>query len=683
MKQKHVWKNLSRCMRVIVILALVFLAVGLGTLGSVRSLGGSYRLAVKRGGDGKQPAVTLHITEPGHGEQDHEHKDLYIKSIFVNVGTIYAKEGESATLQIGRGVSSSSDFFSAIDVTYLNLPRVEKEDGVDEVTYANDALFNWVSAPVPEKGWRLATYPYFQFRAVGHDLLLNEVVFVAAEKPASDSAEFIGKEVLLKAEIFPSASNLPKQAGETDEQAIKAASAIVDSQFIPSMAQSSYFRFGTEEAAVLSTVAEMRQNLYFSDNAYPIASEYNSFGLDLVALGTAVFGMSPFGLRFLPFLATFGAFVFGALLARKMLKSERAGLIFAALFLLSGIPVSLGHFGASVMIGVFFTIASLFFCYRFFADGMRSGKLSAAVPVLLSALFAACAVCTQGAFLIPVLGIAGLFAAGVVRQRRRCRAELDAAIEQAEKAQSAGEESAAGQGMQKVAKVVNETRSKQTAAIAVFSAVFLLGALLIGVLSALPLYTVYGKAYGDGVPRNIFTYLWKSFIGGFAGSSVSGAPAVWNPFYPVFRGTGELYAVTSAGFLVAVVPILIGLAGLVYAIVRFAKGRENFGDAFANLMILLAGFVLSVVTASFAGGGVGFLFLSYLFLFLFAARLGADLYDGDPALYSDNGEASSAVNPKKWLVWLGFAVSALCFAVFAAFVFSIPLPAALMNVFFR
>lgn len=691
MKQKHFfWKNLSRCMRAFLILSLVFLAVGLGTLGFVRSTGDAYRLPVKRSGDGKQPSVTLHITEPGHGEEEHEHKDLYIKNIYVNAGTVYSEYGKAATLKIGRGVSSSSDFYSSIEIRYVNMYQEVSES--DANVYTDGGLFNWVSAPVPEGGWRLATYPYFQFRVEGCDLLLNEVVFVAAEKPAADSTEFIGKDYLLNAEVFASASNLPRAEGETEEEAVKKASAIVDNQYIPSVAQSSYFRFGKEEAQVLSTVVEMGQDLYFSDNVYHLSSEYNSFGLDLLALSTAIFGTSPFGLRLLPFLASFGVLVFGALLARRFFGSDRACLVFAVLYALAGVPLTLGHFGTPIMIGIFFAMASLYFCYGFYRNGMKEAKFSSAVPVLLSGLFAAAAIATQGALLIPVLGIVGLFVAGVIRQRKRCRAELDEAIEEveAEKAELQAKVQEQEQSsepsdkkvsndtpaMRKVAAVLNGSRFKQTASIAVFVAFLVVGALLISVLSVLPLYSVYGKVYGGGESRSIFTYLWQSFAGGFVASSTQGIPSVSNVLYPVFEGMGSSYAVTSAGILIAIAPVVMGLIGLIFAIVRLAKGKCD-KDAQIDTVILLVGVVLSLVTASFAGGGVGFLFLAYVLLFLFASRLGVSLYDGEEE--AENGQTKT----RRPLVWTCLGIAIACFVLFAVLIFSIPLPSSFMNPIFK
>lgn len=669
MKQKPVfWKNLSRCMRVFLILSLVFLAVGLGTLGSVHGVGASYRLPVKREGDGKRPAVTVHLTEPGHGDADHEHKDLYIKAVYVNAGTIYNDYGKTAKLVIARGVSSSNDFYLSENVTYANL-YLEEGSAAEGVTYGG--LFNWVSVHVPDGGWRLATYPYFQFRAEGADILLNEAVFVAAEKPASDSNEFIGEDILLEAEVFASASNLPRREGETEEEAVEKASAIVDSRHLPSLSQSSYFRFGSEEAEVLSAIAEMRQDVYLPDNVYHLSTAYNSLGIDLSALGTAIFGTSPFGLRFMPFLASFGALIFGALLARDLLKSDKAAMIFAIVYLLAGIPMSLGHFGAPAMIGVFFTVASLYFCRKFFEEGMREAKFSAAVPVLLSAFFAALAICVSGAFLIPVIGICGLFAAGVVRQSRKSRATLDSAIEEAERIENETEKRA---GMQRVADLVNESRFKKTAAVCVFPAVLLLGALLCGVLSALPLYSVYGKVYGGG---NIFAHLWKSFAGGFLPSA--SAPGVYNLFYPLFKGEGSLYAVTSAGPVVAILPIVLGIVGLICALTAIAKDKEKGRDALACTLILLIGFALSVVTALFAGAGVAMLFLAYLFLFLFATRLILNLLGGAEQTSEENG---TAVKTHKKLVIALLVAGIVLFAAFSVLVFSIPLPASLMNAIF-
>lgn len=672
MKKTNIWNRMTKALRAFLILALVFLALGLGTLGSVTSTGDSYALSSKRDTDGKDPCIVLNVTDPGHGEEDHQHRDLYIKEVYINLGGIYTDYGETVTLQLARGTSASSSWYNYEEFRFANFYEKSGENGSSDGAIT-DSLFNWTKYTVrTQDGWRISTYPYYRIKVTGGNVLINEIVLVANDKDTTTEGEH--KPVALRPTVFYDGENgtlLPydKDKGETMATAVEKAGAIVDSPCIPSMAQSSYFRFGQEEIYSLMTVAEMRQGRnYIQGSIYHLDRVYNTLGNDLLALGTLIGGMSPFGLRLMPFLASFGVLVFGFLFVRKLTGSDKAGLVFAVLYALCGVSMSLGHFGTPLMIGLFFITGALFFATKFFREGLKKANYLSAAPALLAGLFTAAAICVNGAFLIPAVGIAGLFLAGLVRQTRKTRAALDLAIDEVEAYE---QESGAPRGEEgtseprkKLAAALKEHRFKGSVAGCVFFAFLIFGGFLISVLAALPMYFPYVKLYDNPADpqKSVFSFMWRAFCGGFTGSNYLTQPqSVWSPFYILFKGTGTNFAVTAAGSLVAIASLVAGVAGAILVVLMLTRkmNEDGFREELISVLIPFIGLVLGLVTASFAQGGLAFMLLAYVCLFAIAAKA-----------TSEEDEKYSKVVRILSVVCL-FAL-AVCFGLFAVFTFSIP-----------
>lgn len=693
MKKTNFLSTMSGWLRAFLLLALVFLAVGLGTLGSVSSTGDSYLLPVKKATDKKEIGIVLHVEKP-----DGVTRDLNVKEIYFNVGTVYNRAGETAVLRLGRGTSGGSTFYNNSDIAFESPFANEYGEEESTATYAANfqgALFNWVRFIVPaEGGWTLTSNSYYRLSAQTCDMLINEVVFVGNESDDS------GEPVLMKASVYydelgTGYSTLPYDAsrGETLKTAVDKAAAVVDSQTIPSLAESSFFRFGRAEALTLMTVAELRQGENYSTTSYyhyhftdaedkAISPElyngdvvFGALGTDLVALGAAIFGTSPFGMRVIPFLASFGILIFGALFVKRITHSEKAGFVFALLYALCGMSIGLGHIASPITVGVFFFVGALYFIYRFFEDGMKKKNFLSVVPVGLGGLFAAAAICVNGAFAIPAAGLVGLFAAGAVRQRKATGAMLEAAIDEVEADErnpkavppaEEGEERQISEPRKRLAAALEEHRAKTVYSVAVFAGTLLLGAFLISMIAVLPMYFTFVKLYDDPTAptMNIFAFLWKSFAGGFAGNNLplAGGQSEWSALYVLFRGTGEHAAVTATGSLVAIAAIAAGVAGAVLAFIRLAKrvNGENFGQEILPVLLLVVGTALSLATAAIGKAVFPFLLLAYLCLF----GLG-----GLGASFEEEGKLGKAVKILD-IVFL-FAL-AVCFGLFAVFTFSIP-----------
>ena len=656
--KKNFWKSASKYFRAFLITALAFLVIGLGTLGSVMSTGDSFVLTSKQSGDEKEPSLMFHVMLPEGLDEDTDEYNLYVKKVLVNVGAVYAPAGEDTDIRIGRGTSPDLIY----SLTYpLTVPSVYRaENGSDEAL--SNGPYNWAVfdvTSVTEKGWRLRDYAYYCFFARSNSVRINEVVFVAEN---NDLPEEERKPVVLAAEL-DDASIIRRAEGETKEEALERASAVLDSQYLPTLSSSSFYCYSEEEAYSMMTIAEMRAGgSYVKGDTYLADTVYNALGTDILALGTLIFGMSPFGLRFFPFLAAFGVLVLGYFLVRDLSKSERAGFIFAVLYALSAAFFAAGHLGTPLMLGVFFFTASVYFCHKFYAKGMKTADFKGALPVILSALFGALAVCTNGVWVIPMLGVIALFVAGMVRQRK-AKAYYLAKAEAMPEAPAAAEETPVPSPKERVER---EYRRKDRAAIASFAVVFLIGSLVLSLLAVIPAYLPYVRVFGDpAAPMGVFAVAWKLFAGGFTGVNVTSYAQSWS-LHTIFAGTGELFAVTCAGLLTAAV----AAAASIVALVWFLVGKKQCEKpALRALVIAAVGLVLALVSSFFGGGSFGFTLTALIFLFAIGG------FTGDQVL-AEGGRAA------KVMMWVIAVLLILSFVLLIPFTFSVPLPAGLQTALF-
>ena len=659
--KKRSWKDASKYFRAFLILALTFLVIGLGTLGSVMSTGDSFVLTSKQSGDEKEPSLVFHLTVPDDAGEDADEYNLYVTKVLINAGAVYAAAGEDTSILIGRNSSAGQQFAQTYPV---EIPSVYRGAQGEDEALTNGA-YNWAELDVTEirtGGWRLRDYPYYGFFARTNSVRINEVLFIAVN---TDLPEEEREPVVLRAEI-DATSVIRRSEGETQQQAMERASAVLDSQRLPALSSTSFTCYSEEEAYSMMTIAEMRAGgSYVTGDTYLADTVYNALGTDILALGTLIFGMSPFGLRFFPFLAAFGVLAFGYFLVRDLAKSDRAGLIFAVLYALSAAFFAAGHLGTPLMLGVFFFTASVYFCHKFYAKGMKTADLKGASPVILSALFAALAVCTNGVWLIPAVGVVALFVCGMVRQKKAKEYYLAKAEETPEAPVSAEDGDAAPAPSPKQ-RVEAEYRRKDRTAIASFTAVFLIGTLILSLLAVIPAYLPYVRVFGDpAAPMGVFAVAWKLFAGGFAGVNATSYAQSW-ALHTIFAGTGELYAVTVAGAFTAIVAVVACIVALVWFLLSQKESGKNVLRA---LVIAAAGLVLSLVCSFFGGGAFGFSLAALVFLFALGGIA------GDKVL-AEGGKAAKA------LMWAIAALLILSFVLLIPFTFSVPLPAGLQAALF-
>lgn len=676
-------KSINKFFIAFLIVALAFLAVGIGTLGSFYGTGDAYELRVKQESDTETPHVDFYLSDLTETAKDGTTKtvNLRLVDVYVNVAAIYAEEGTPATLRVERSMSGTS-FSSPLNAVFENFytpEPVTDEDGKTTSVATPDVtngFFSYVAPfEFPADGWRVSSYHYVRLSINGGNanVLINEVVF-KGEKLDSNF-EGTGKFCVIPARIHAATHS----ASETAEQARARAEALLDKQYMPSDMQSSFNRFGKEEIYTLRTITEMRLgNTYAADkygeamDVYLIDSVYGALGHDILALGTLMFGMSPFGLRFFPMLAAYGALVVLSRLVTRLTKSEKAGFVFALIYALSCLTFGYGHIGTPLFIGVFFFACAFDLVHRFYANGIKKTNFVSVLPLLCAGVFGALAMCVNGAFLIPVAGVVGLFIAGMVRQQKAKKYALEQLLAEPDPVPAAeGEETAAVETKERRAgRILAEYRFKNTAAPALFISALAVGTFLFALIGMLPAYFTYLKVFDDPAHpvMNVFTLAWKAFAGGFVGLNAFGSNGNWL-VETLFRGQlGSLAAATL--LIVNPIALVAGVFGVCYAIGRIvvlARTKEHdkaWRSELRRTVILLAGLVISVVTALAVKSGGSFILLSYIFVFMLAAN-----YFGK----------KNMTKAERIVSIIGLVLLALCFIEMTFFVFSIPLHAAVVS----
>ncbi len=695
------------------LVALAFLAVGLGTLGSTYSAGSAFELEeVKRHEDSSRPAVIFRLPSSFPDSE----KTVSIVDVYVNVAVIYKEAGTPVTLTLQRSTSSRS---TDVNKTSWYTSSTYKFDGTLENFYTPEPVlddkgnppkdykvptatneFYRFSAPftsaINKRTWSMSsTTSYWGLTVSGGNVLLNEVVFIG-ERETDTAGE---KEKV----VIPGVEVVYAVHGEEDpERAKLPAQALVDAQpkSVPSLEPTTYSRFTKGEIPTLMTISEMRRGNAFATNADPEAiaavdtyhadEVYGAFGTDFIALGAAIFGLSPFGVRFFPLLAAFGALLVLSRFAARLLKSEKAGFAFALLFATAGITLSLAHVGTPLMIGIFFFACALDLVHRFYAKGMKKARLLSTMPLLAAGLFGAAAICVNGAFIIPMAGVVALFVLGMFRMKKSRDHQLEKIVEEPEDApvpanasalQSAqeGEVLARETREQRAAKVLSDHRFKRVAAPLIFGAGLIVGAFLFALVGMIPAYYAYLKLYDNPASPslNVFALAWHTFANGFVGSNAFAGDTTWNFFYTLFRSeasfkqpAGTVFSVL--GFCVNWAAMLAALAGIVFAVVKLISLVKNKADAKATRITLrrtlipLVLLCLSLIAAVSVKTGLVFVLLAWLLSFVLAASFFGGKHEGKTA---------TAVKIVNIVNIVGMVLLVAVFGLLLVFNLGIPLPA--------
>ncbi len=376
---KDLWikiKNSKLTEKLFLIFAIIFAFSSFFTLGNFNSLGKSY--FVKASLEDKQE-IEFKLNF------DDDQKTL--SAIYINYGVIYEPIGSEVAIQVSKRQNSLGTWTNAGvgSTTILNLKKVDDEGNVDERSLSN---YNWT--PLFEDLTLSSTYTSYRF-ILTCDMVVNEIAFVANNGTTVDCKLSRGD---------------------------KNASKMIDSPKSFNKKKSSYYRFTEDEIYSLIQVDNiLNSGKLQSDNAIIINKAFNSLGGLILLVGTFIFGRSTFGLRFIPFLFSFGLFILIYKFASRLFKDNKYGMVGGLIYVFSTLPFTIFRLGNLTSTVAFLTLLAFYFAFKFFSYGVRASSSSSDFSnIVYSGIFVSLALCISTKVLFAYGALLFIIGWGLVRQ---------------------------------------------------------------------------------------------------------------------------------------------------------------------------------------------------------------------------------------------------------------------------
>ena len=620
-------------------LVLVFFIAGACTIGGFSSPGSAYYLPAEQ-----------YIVYYLDFQEDENGDTASLASVYVNVGAVYTDIGDTFTLEFRHGNASGSytngKFSSAGmgKITLANIYQAPADTEGEEASAADTAAlgtnYGWVKAfdytedPVSYSSYRLVRV------AASCDMLLYGISFVDTEGeviPAytaeADVRGFFGSS------YWPSYRDLFRANDRSSAYGALGDPAALTDGLAPAAGDTAYSQFTQEEKYTLLQMDNIRLGSIVAGGTYNASTDFGPLAALLPMLGTLVFGVCPFGLRIVPLLCTAGLLAVLYFFGKELLRRPGWGFLTAALTAFGGLALTVGRLGLAYAPIALCVVAAYWCMFRFFRRGVSAAKPAAsACSVLASGLCFALAMALDPKCIFALLGLAGLFAAGMVRQKRKDAAALAKVRAAAAEGEGAAPQNASGAPQNASAapqghvsdtaqSYALDTAQSYARRLAWLFAVlgFVAATVAFIALAFLPQYFTYMQLYeaDPSAPSlGFFTLLFRALGDAFAVSDVTALSAAnaascfgW---LIGFKGA-TLFSAGEGGTYIALnaqanyAMLLVALIGFVCSTVytlRYAFGggqkRREAGEAASSFVaaycVLTAGSLTSLLQYAFCGG---------------------------------------------------------------------------------
>ena len=607
-------------------LVLVFLIAGACTIGGFSSPGSAYYLPAEQ-----YIVYYLDFREDENGDT------ASLASVYVNVGAVYTDIGDTFTLEFRHGNASGSytngKFSSAGmgKIALANIYQAPAEDTEGEESADTAAAlgtnYGWVKAfdytedPVSYSSYRLVRV------AASCDMLLYGISFVDTQGeviPAytaeADVRGFFGSS------YWPSYRDLFRANDRSSAYGALGEPAALTDGAAPAAGDTAYSQFTQEEKYTLLQIDNIRLGSIVADGTYNASTDFGPLAALLPMLGTLIFGVCPFGLRIVPLLCTAGLIAVLYFFGKELFRRPGWGFLPAALTAFGGLALTVGRLGLAYAPIALCVVAAYWCMFRFFRRGVSAAKPAAsACSVLASGLCFALAMALDPKCIFALLGLAGLFAAGMVRQKRKdaaALAKVRAAAAEGEEANA----SAAPQSDTPQSYALDTAQSYARRLAWLFAVLgFIAATVAFIALAFLPQYFTYMQLYeaDPSAPSlGFFTLLFRALGDAFTVSDVTALSAAnaascfgWLIGFKgatlFTAGEGGAYIALNAQANYAM--LLVALVGFVWSTVytlRYAFGggqkRREAGEAASSFVaaycVLTAGSLTSLLQYAFCGG---------------------------------------------------------------------------------
>lgn len=632
---KEFWARYSKFAKAAAILALVFFVVSACTIGGFNSPGRAYFARA-------DAELVFYLDYDTSKTGD----DGKLGAIYANIGAVYAPVGSDFKLTFNKSsaTSSSGPAWSSNDLRDAPSFGNVYSAGGDGLAGAN---YNWVK--VFDFSQTKTKYPISQsYRliriTVPHDMLINEIVFVDA------SGDVIPASVTVADAQGHFSGSVWKEGGYydlfngNDRTSTLGAwgdpERLVDAQNNFTEGRGAYSNFTQDEMYTLMQIDNILLGSTLPEGTYNADTDSGPLAVLFPLLGTLIFGKSVFGLRIFSVLFTSALVALVWMFGKKLFKNEGFAFLAAVLFAGGGLALTVGRLGVSLAPAAFFVLASYYFIYKFFENGIAAENpaKSACGSILASGIFFALAFAVDPKTLIAAVGVVALFVLGAIKQVRAHSARA-AAIRQEMRDKNASETSeqvmrdniAQCEKAEAALRVEYSYQNRLTYLL--FFLAFVVVTLAVLMLATLPSYLTYVNLYDpnpESASVGIFSLVGSAIKDAFSldNATLFSAGNSVNAFgwflalkgATLFFASEDVYCALNAQLNIAMaLTALVGVLFMtVYAILYAATGgkkgqyaTEHSAHILRIYLVLILGLLSSLLQYAFIGGASaahGFLF---------------------------------------------------------------------------
>lgn len=519
-----------------------------------------------------------------------------VDGVWLNIGGIDRSSKEkTASVTVSTATSESGTF------------SVNFGGGAKSVSNAFDSVGKWVRLTEFKSTSVTSPRVYFQL-STKNELKYNEVMFldrngkkieaeVVYAGPNENPSAKLGD--LIKSDVY--ADRVKAAAKTLDEQDKFLLSAVEGGLY---KTENYTGKLTEKESAVLDSAL----NILSGENGYTEETS-NAFGLQLIAVGVAIFGGNAFGLRFMPMLFTLGAIVLLYFFAKRLFGSEWAALAAAFLFAIGGYALSAATLGTTDMIFAFFALLSVYFVTAFYQNAAKQNKRAYAYLALSGAAYAlSVSVKTHGIFLLAAILV--VFGFALFKQYKTAKKRMERA----------------GEGTKEISYAYARSRNLY---VVTFLLSFLIGAAVWIALTFLFSFNVYfaaGSSVGTFLDR-FFAAPFSEIATQYSAHNQTNVLGWLIGYQAEKLSASKFYFGNTVLSLLALFSFIYSTVYVVYAYISKSESKTEFfkTQVFLPYVVLTAAFLCTWVFAAFSSQAFASGFtLSSVFYYAFivlAARL--------------------------------------------------------------
>ncbi len=272
-----------------------------------------------------------------------------------------------------------------------------------------------------------SSYTYYEL-GTNDVIKIGEVIFV------TDGGEKASVEIVNAgfATNFNTKSNYTHLSSYGNEEKANKANKLIDEQSKFNLANAKtvdgklVYETADSEKYLESEFSLLTSVINFAENGGNyVDSSFGTFGYQLIALSTLIFGTNVFALRILPMLFSLATVVLVYFMAKLLFKKDTYGLLASFITVLFGYLLALSNKATIEPIFTFFILLTLYFAFKFYVRGVSDNdSVKGYTNLAFCGAFFALSLVTSARALVMLIPVSAVFVMGLVRQYKAYKYKL-------------------------------------------------------------------------------------------------------------------------------------------------------------------------------------------------------------------------------------------------------------------